>query len=94
MAKATSRKSKKAPEIPQDLETALKALEKTVEKLDESDLPLEDSIDLFERGTKLSEICYERLKEAEKKVELLVKKVPNPQSDKDFEREDFAGDDF
>ena len=94
MAKAISKKSKKVAEVPQDLEAALKALEKTVEKLEEPDLPLEDSIDLFERGTKLSEVCYARLKEAEKKVEVLVKKVPNPQSEGDFERENFATDSY
>lgn len=81
--------AKKPKEVPEDLEAALKALEETVGKLEEPELSLEESIELFEWGTKLSDICYSRLKEAEKKVELLVKKVPNPQSAEDFEVRDF-----
>jgi exodeoxyribonuclease VII small subunit len=81
--------AKKPKELPEDLDSALKALEETVEKLEEPDLPLEESIELFEWGTKLSEVCYARLKDAEKKVEVLIRKVPNPQSRDDFEREEF-----
>ncbi len=80
----------KAPKnaIPEDLEGALKALEGVVEKLEEPDLPLEESIELFEFGTKLSDVCYSKLKDAEKKVELLIKKVPQPASREDFESGD------
>jgi len=81
--------AKKPQELPEDLEGALKSLEQTVEKLEQPELSLEDSIELFEWGTKLSDICYARLKEAEKKVELLVKKVPRPESAEDFDRVDF-----
>ncbi|MDB5038456.1 MAG: exodeoxyribonuclease small subunit [Bacteriovoracaceae bacterium] len=81
--------AKKLKELPENLEEALKALEEAVEKLEEPDLPLEESIELFEWGTKLSDVCYARLKDAEKKVEILVKKVPNPQSREDFESEEF-----
>lgn len=84
---------KKAKELPETLEGALKALEETVEKLEEPDLALEESIELFEWGTKLSELCYARLKEAEKKVEVLVKKVPDPQSASDFDTKAFESDD-
>jgi len=87
-------KTKKAEELPTDLEGALKVLEKTVEKLEEPDLALEDSIELFEKGTKLSEVCYSWLKEAEKKVEILVKKVPSPQSADDFDTEEFEADEY
>lgn len=83
--------AKKPKELPSDLETALKSLEETVAKLESPDLPLEESIELFEWGTKLSDVCYSRLKEAEKKVELLVKKVPQPTSADDFELRDFEG---
>jgi exodeoxyribonuclease VII small subunit len=85
--------AKKTKELPEDLETALKSLEETVGKLEEPELSLEESIELFEWGTKLSDICYSRLKEAEKKVELLVKKVPNPESADDFEAVDFEKED-
>jgi exodeoxyribonuclease VII small subunit len=76
-------------ELPDNLEAALKKLEEVVEKLEEPELALEDSIELFEYGTQLSEVCYGRLKEAEKKVEILVKKVPSPSSREDFESRDF-----
>jgi exodeoxyribonuclease VII small subunit len=90
-----ARKAKKASEqLPDDLEGALKVLEKTVEKLEEPELPLEDSIELFETGSKLADVCYTRLKEAEKKVEVLMKKVPNPNSADDFETEEFDTNDY
>lgn len=80
-------------ELPTDLEGALKALEKAVERLEKPDLPLEESIELFEEGTKLSDICYAKLQEAEKKVEILLKKVPEPSSRDDFEARDFDAED-
>lgn len=84
---------KSKEDLPQDLEGALKALEKTVERLEKPELALEESIELFEEGTKLSDICFSRLKEAEKKVEVLLKKVPNPSSREDFEAEEFNAND-
>ncbi len=84
--------AKKVKELPDTLEAALKALEETVEKLEEPEQPLEESIELFEWGSKLSEVCYSRLKDAEKKVEILVKKIPHPESADDFEIKDFAND--
>ena len=79
--------------LPTTLEEALKALEQTVEKLEQPELPLEESIELFEWGTKLSEVCYAKLKDAEKKVEILVKRVPQPQSAEDFETKEFGAED-
>lgn len=88
--KTPTKAPKKIPgKIPEKLEEALEALEKVVEKLEEPELPLEDSLELFEEGTELSKICFSRLQEAEKKVEILVKKVPNPQSSEDFNAEEF-----
>lgn len=84
------KKQHESQELPQDLEGALKGLEKVVATLEEPDLPLEQALELFERGSRLSEICYHRLKEAEKKVEVLVKKVPHPNSREDFEKKDFV----
>jgi len=81
--------SKKAEAVPEKLEEALKELEFVVQKLEKPDLALEDSISLFERGSKLSELCYTKLQEAEKKVEILVKKSPLASSRKDFETEEF-----
>ncbi len=54
-------------------EAALARLEDIVKELESGDLPLEQSLKLFEEGTKLSRICNKRLEEAERKVEILLK---------------------
>ncbi|MCI0490284.1 MAG: exodeoxyribonuclease VII small subunit [Blastocatellia bacterium] len=54
-------------------ESSLKELERIVEQLEEGDLPLEKSLELFEQGVRLSRDCQKRLDEAERKVEILLK---------------------
>ena len=54
-------------------EAALARLEEIVKDLETGDLPLERSLKLFEEGIKLSRLCNERLDEAERRVEILVK---------------------
>ena len=54
-------------------EDALNKLEKIVSKLEEGDIPLEESLKLFEEGIRLSRFCKQKLDEAEKKVEILLK---------------------
>jgi exodeoxyribonuclease VII small subunit len=54
-------------------EDALSKLEKIVSKLEEGDIPLEESLKLFEEGIRLSRFCNQKLDEAEKKVEILLK---------------------
>lgn len=54
-------------------EDALTRLEEIVEKLEEGDLPLEESLSAFEEGIKLSRVCAKLLNEAERKVEILTK---------------------
>jgi exodeoxyribonuclease VII small subunit len=54
-------------------ETSLKELEEIVNRLEAGDLPLEQSLDLFEQGIRLSRDCQKRLDEAERKVEILLK---------------------
>ena len=51
----------------------MKELEKIVRRLEEGDLPLEDSLKLFEDGVKLSRECQERLNQAERRIEVLLK---------------------
>ena len=57
----------------QTFETSLKELERIVRRLEEGDLPLEDSLKLFEDGVKLSRECQERLNQAERRIEVLLK---------------------
>ena len=54
-------------------EDALNKLEKIVSKLEEGDIPLEESSKLFEEGIRLSRFCNQKLVEAERKVEILLK---------------------
>ena len=54
-------------------EDALKKLEKIVSKLEEGEIPLEESLKLFEEGIRLSRFCNQKLDEVEKKVEILLK---------------------
>jgi exodeoxyribonuclease VII small subunit len=55
-------------------EASLDELEKVVKELEAGDLPLERSIQLFERGVGLSDICRKQLEEAETRVEMLIRK--------------------
>ena len=54
-------------------EASLAELESIVEQLEDGDLPLEESLKLFETGVKLSRECRERLSEAERRIEVLMK---------------------
>jgi exodeoxyribonuclease VII small subunit len=54
-------------------EEALTKLEGIVERLEEGEIPLEESLKLFEEGIRLSRFCSQKLDEAEKRVEILLK---------------------
>ncbi len=60
-------------EKKQAFEVSLKELEKIVRKLEDGDLALEESLKLFEDGVKLSRECQERLNQAERRIEVLLK---------------------
>ena len=57
-----------------DFETALKELESIVDTLERGDLPLERSLELFERGVRLSRFCHTRLEDAERRIEILTER--------------------
>jgi exodeoxyribonuclease VII small subunit len=54
-------------------ESSLDELEKVVRELEGGDLPLERSLELFERGMGLSDICRKQLEAAETRVEMLIR---------------------
>jgi exodeoxyribonuclease VII small subunit len=54
-------------------ETSLEALEQIVHKLEQGDLALEESLGLFEQGIRLSRECQERLSQAERRIEVLLR---------------------
>jgi exodeoxyribonuclease VII small subunit len=53
-------------------EEQLMALESVVERLEQGELSLEESVRLFEEGMKLSDACKKELEAAEGKIQLLV----------------------
>jgi exodeoxyribonuclease VII small subunit len=55
-------------------EKSLKELEALVSKMEQGNLSLEESLQHFERGIQLTRTCQQALKEAEQKVEILLKK--------------------
>ena len=54
-------------------EASLEALERIVQELERGDLPLEKSLELFEQGIGLSRQCQERLSQAERRIEVLLR---------------------
>jgi exodeoxyribonuclease VII small subunit len=65
-----------APEIAgMSFEDALRALEEVVRKLEGGDVPLDDSISLYERGEELRKHCQARLDAAQARIEKIVQKA-------------------
>ena len=63
------------PDQPvESFEACLDELEKVVKELEAGDLPLERSLELFEKGMALSETCRKQLENAETRVEMLIRK--------------------
>ncbi|OGU00272.1 MAG: exodeoxyribonuclease VII small subunit [Geobacteraceae bacterium GWC2_48_7] len=65
-------------------ETCLKKLEELVRRLEEGSLSLDDSLKAFEEGVKHAAFCSAKLDEAERRVEILLKR-----KDGTFERQPF-----
>ncbi|MEA3278214.1 MAG: exodeoxyribonuclease VII small subunit [Pseudomonadota bacterium] len=63
-----------AEKSPQSFETALAELESLVDTLEKGELSLEESLEAFERGIKLTRTCQKALDEAEQKVRILTEK--------------------
>jgi len=62
-------KTKNSPKF----EESLKRLETIVGRLEKGDLPLDESVEIFEEGIHLSKNCMKTLEDAERKVEILLK---------------------
>jgi exodeoxyribonuclease VII small subunit len=69
-------------------EDAFQKLEAIVNKLEEGNLTLEESLKAFEEGVRLSRFCSKKLDEAEKKVEILLKDSNGRLAAKPFTVED------
>jgi exodeoxyribonuclease VII small subunit len=66
-------KREQAKSAAPNFEAQLASLERIVRELERGDLPLEQSLELFEQGVKLSRECQERLNEAERRIEVLLR---------------------
>jgi exodeoxyribonuclease VII small subunit len=68
----------------QTFEKAMNKLEKIVQELESTDLPLEKAIQKFEEGVHLSKFCSEKLDETEKRITILLKDHNGHVFDKPF----------
>ena len=80
--------SEKQEQDPVSFEAALKELEGILKQLETGEAKLEESLQLFERGIRLSRFCSQKLEEAEKKIEMLVKDSRGEYTAVPFEPED------
>jgi exodeoxyribonuclease VII small subunit len=71
-----------------EFERSLARLEEVVNRLESTDLPLDEAMKLFEEGVRLSRECQKQLEEAEGKVEILLKKADGKIAAEPFEAEE------
>ena len=77
---------------PNEFEKSFQNLEKIVQRLESEELPLDESLQLFEEGIKLSRFCHQRLEEVEKKIELILADAKGQPVVEPFEEEDVHDD--
>ena len=77
--------------MEKSFEKSLSELEVIVGKLEGGDMPLEESLELFEKGIKLSRECRTRLTNAERRIEILMKDADGNLTAGDFEPEGSRG---
>lgn len=77
---------------PKTFESSLEELERIVRELEQGELPLERSLELFEHGVKLSRECQDRLNQAERRIEILMRDNQGRPSARPFEAENGADD--
>lgn len=70
-----------------DLETSLDSLESLVERMESGEMSLEESLQAFEEGIRLTRHCQQALQQAEQKVRVLLEQT------EDAEPEPFEGPD-
>lgn len=72
--KADKTAAKTTEEKPPSFEQGLEQLEAIVKEMESGELPLEQALNLFERGMKLNESCRKQLEAAETRVEILTRR--------------------
>ncbi|MGB8170034.1 MAG: exodeoxyribonuclease VII small subunit [Chthoniobacteraceae bacterium] len=73
------------PKSPPSFEIAITRLEQLVEEMDSANLPLQDLITRYEEGVQLVKVCEERLKEAEKRIEIITRNAAGKPGLAEFE---------
>jgi exodeoxyribonuclease VII small subunit len=68
-----------------DFEKSFQQLETIVKRLESEELPLDESLQLFEEGIRLSRFCHQRLEEVEKKIELILADAKGQPTTEPFE---------
>lgn len=63
--------AKTSPQTPKTFEAAIAELDQLVEKMESGQLPLEESLSAYQRGTELLKFCEGVLKDAEQKIKVL-----------------------
>ena len=79
--------TKKREQNPPSFEQSLKRLEDIVNRLERGDVPLEDSLRLYEEGLELSKACGDRLAQAELTLKRLSKNAKGAFEELDDEEE-------
>jgi exodeoxyribonuclease VII small subunit len=77
---------------PKSFESSLEELERIVRELEQGELPLERSLELFEQGVALSRECQERLNQAERRIEILMRDNKGQPTARPFEPGDTEND--
>jgi exodeoxyribonuclease VII small subunit len=75
------------PDKAPNFETNLARLDSIVRQLEQTDLPLEQALQLYEEGMQLSQVCQKQLDEAEGRVEILRRKSGGQMAPAPFEPE-------
>ncbi len=77
--------------MERSFEQSLTELEKIVAKLESGELPLEQSLELFEKGISLSRECRDRLTKAERRIEILMKDADGELSTQEIDPGELRG---
>ena len=78
---------------PNEFEKAFQQLEKIVQRLEGEELPLDESLQLFEEGIRLSRFCHQRLEEVEKKIETILADAKGQPVTEPFETSELLDED-
>jgi len=79
---------------PNEFEKAFQQLEKIVQRLEGEELPLDESLQLFEQGIRLSRFCHQRLEEVERKIELILADAKGQPVTEPFEEDEALDDEI